>query len=864
MNEWHACMHVWVCMYDTDLSRARLSTDSVSVVCMHVCMYTCLCVCVCVCVHSERLFRESVASLMHARMLYVSDLCTGPRFITGGTNSGIMKFVGEARAKYNPTAPLIGISALGAVAGGAQLRRMARASPGESFEDEDAGKQFRWNDKAEAWQSSKKMMKAGLSSRDVDDCEEQEEELTYDDLVHLSKTRQFQDKDVIELDCNHSHFLLVDNNVHGDKKLDGEPAFGCERKLRAHFETCVAGSQGDNYPVYCLQNFGQENQWLNGQRVLSVTVLGAISALQAIKIWEKGVGVKGDVILDHHPADLPMLGEGFAAPIPVGMPILNDKEWKYNEYWCDIVSGLKWKKVGVTKPKGRDLDNSKLAKALTPQARPSGLLWEKIGSKKPSWVDSSALHPPLMNSELAMALTSQTKFTQEEWDKFGIKDLRQDCYIESDGAYFLPHLEHKLVFSQDEWASFGIKDLRITDFIQSGAFYFQPADVEVCSALQAIWLHAGNGPADERLQAVCKTATELNKKFKKLDKKHVAKKLDEALEEIYKKQQEVKWQNVGNTKPDDGRRLENLELAAALTRKTEFTEEEWKAFHITDVRLKDFIKSNDSYFVCRKTASNNLIRKDSVGSNLIRKDSVGSRGGKVRDSRGGWDPLAKEKSLKLFIQSMKDTGEDSSAEEILDVHSLTMPSEFSYIMPDSAKMDEVIPEICESIEKWFRTYTDTEGKMRDKDREIFINQKAALAKDCKISESLAANLFAQRLDHWRREEREVLVTLRVVDEVTKGFTTKTVSCKIKNLSRLSSREVQARLLDELGGYTWKQSSRTHEDDEDEQTGQHDNGPEPMVPLVSITVQGGKGSGKNPQKTSIGHFNRVFLTCLSCD
>jgi hypothetical protein len=344
--------------------------------------------------------------------------------------------------------------------------------------------------------------------------------------------------------------------------------------------------------------------------------------------------------------------------------------------------------------------------------------------------------------------------------------------------------------------------------------------------------------------------------------------------------------------------------------------------------------------------------------------------------------LAKEKSLKLFIQSMKDTGEDSSAEEILDVHSLTMPSEFSYIMPDSTKMDEVRPEIVQSIEKWFRTYTDTEGKMRvefqvmllcslegfteavqdtfkiaiaaaasagceckiaktevdithttekaalagtrrrlhaasitvvvsilvpdaktgsllvqsdalsreamnnelvkrglepitqvtsspglksqDRDREIFIKQKAALAKGCKISESLAANLFAQRLEHWRREEREVVVTLRVVDEVTKGFTTKTVSCKIKNLSRLSSRKVQARLLDELGGYTWKQSSRTYEVDEDEQTGQHDNGPELMVPLVSITVQGGLGSGKNPQKTSIGHFNRVFLTCLSCD
>jgi len=38
------------------------------------------------------------------------------------------------------------------------------------------------------------------------------------------------------LDNNHSHFLLVDNNE------DGPDKFGCERALRAAFETCVAGT----------------------------------------------------------------------------------------------------------------------------------------------------------------------------------------------------------------------------------------------------------------------------------------------------------------------------------------------------------------------------------------------------------------------------------------------------------------------------------------------------------------------------------------------------------------------------------------------------------------------------------------------
>ena len=38
-------------------------------------------------------------------------------FITGGTGAGIMKYVGEARAKYNPMAPLIGIVPMGPVNG---------------------------------------------------------------------------------------------------------------------------------------------------------------------------------------------------------------------------------------------------------------------------------------------------------------------------------------------------------------------------------------------------------------------------------------------------------------------------------------------------------------------------------------------------------------------------------------------------------------------------------------------------------------------------------------------------------------------------------------------------------------------------
>ena len=62
-----------------------------------------------------------------------------PWFITGGTHSGIMKYVGEARAKYNPAAPLIGISSLGAIAGGVNLRDMCKTSTRARAVQDSAG-----------------------------------------------------------------------------------------------------------------------------------------------------------------------------------------------------------------------------------------------------------------------------------------------------------------------------------------------------------------------------------------------------------------------------------------------------------------------------------------------------------------------------------------------------------------------------------------------------------------------------------------------------------------------------------------------------------------------------------------------------
>ncbi len=56
------------------------------------------------------------------------------------------------------------------------------------------------------------------------------------------------------------------------------------------------------------------------------------------------------------------------------------------------------------------------------------------------------------------------------------------------------------------------------------------------------------------------------------------------------------WRKTGNTLPTSGRSLANSKLSEALSRKTEFTKQEWDAFGIRDLRIDHFVLSGDSYF----------------------------------------------------------------------------------------------------------------------------------------------------------------------------------------------------------------------------------------------------------------------------
>ena len=58
----------------------------------------------------------------------------------------------------------------------------------------------------------------------------------------------------------------------------------------------------------------------------------------------------------------------------------------------------------------------------------------------------------------------------------------------------------------------------------------------------------------------------------------------------------LSWLSAGATRPASGRELSNDRLAEALSKRQAFTQEEWEAFEVTDLRKTDFIRSGESYY----------------------------------------------------------------------------------------------------------------------------------------------------------------------------------------------------------------------------------------------------------------------------
>ncbi len=172
-----------------------------------------------------------------------------PWFITGGTDAGVSKYVAEARAKYNPHAPLIGIAPLGALKGFSKLRRICQEESEFVKETDDSSGRWRWTSKEagdERWKVSK-----AYSAPDVWEwhaksgswrCSYDNLVLSYDKLVEMDEIKPNRFAYSVEVQPNHSHFIFVDHD--GGKSLFGE-----ELAFRAAFESCESMCRVSLSPV---------------------------------------------------------------------------------------------------------------------------------------------------------------------------------------------------------------------------------------------------------------------------------------------------------------------------------------------------------------------------------------------------------------------------------------------------------------------------------------------------------------------------------------------------------------------------------------------------------------------------------------
>jgi len=116
--------------------------------------------------------------------------------------------------------------------------------------------------------------------------------------------------------------------------------------------------------------------------------------------------------------------------------------------------------------------------------------------------------------------------------------------------------------------------------------------------------------------------------------------------EPFKLSSGLQWRNTGHVRPIGGRSLQKPELAEALTRTTEFTQQEWDAFGIANLRVDDFIKSGHCYFMP-------VSRRDSPGHSsivlqtlpLFPPPMIATENGKSPERKSSWT-MKDQMSLK--------------------------------------------------------------------------------------------------------------------------------------------------------------------------------------------------------------------------
>ncbi len=109
---------------------------------------------------------------------------------------------------------------------------------------------------------------------------------------------------------------------------------------------------------------------------------------------------------------------------------------------------------------------------------------------------------------------------------------------------------------------------------------------------------------------VSRRMLQIDESFKRLNRRQVDTPSAADPPDMQSEASGLKWENIGETPPAQGRELVWPDLADALSRKTEFTLQEWAMFGIRDLGNDDWIKAGASYY--KPLAERLLLARDQV------------------------------------------------------------------------------------------------------------------------------------------------------------------------------------------------------------------------------------------------------------
>lgn len=165
-------------------------------------------------------------------------------FVSGGTDSGVMRMLGENRKKFAPRAPLIGIA----------LRSMIKGVDREDFKLKMSENPNAQNDDTRIRLISvekKKKLKSDNNIEEVANNTEQEDLTAEYELKSFTKKIEHDDsKAEYNLEPHHTHFFLVEEPKEKNNSVEQS------RRARACFEKVIRNRKGNRRWAWSFKRHG--------------------------------------------------------------------------------------------------------------------------------------------------------------------------------------------------------------------------------------------------------------------------------------------------------------------------------------------------------------------------------------------------------------------------------------------------------------------------------------------------------------------------------------------------------------------------------------------------------------------------------